>query len=175
MGTLWSKQSPNLSNPPQLKTPIDSSSYLLGKNQPIPSEQSPSQLNNNFDYNRLHFIPDSDRLWNSPLTPPLPRSNRPLSPPLRLHYIDYSTRMPTQQKYKCDQCGMVFQSDDALFRHKTRFCIGVKDSGISRQPVYSDDEDHDTTRSTGRKTVQHQTPTIKVRSQISNNIVFNIL
>lgn len=161
MGTLWSKQPQNLSNPQQTKPPINSSSYLLGKNTSVLQEETPVQLDNHFDHNRLHFIPDSERLWDSPLPLRLPKFNRPLSPPpLRLEYQD---KMPTQQKYKCDQCGMVFPSDDSLFRHKTRFCIGVKDSGIGRQPVYSDDEEIETKRSTGRRTIQHQSPVEKVR------------
>lgn len=33
---------------------------------------------------------------------------------------------------RCDQCGMLFNTAEALRIHKTKFCIGIKDSGISR-------------------------------------------
>jgi hypothetical protein len=143
MGTLCSRQS---QNPPK-SSMIDPSSYLLGNN---PGEK-------NFDTNQLNFVPDSEQQWNPPLTlPVLKRSISPINIP--------STDMLTHQKYKCDQCGMIFPSNESLFKHKTRFCIGVKDSGIGRQPVYSDDEqieDH-TKRSTVRKIVRHQSPIQKV-------------
>jgi hypothetical protein len=77
--------------------------------------------------------------------------------------------MSTQQKYKCDQCGMIFPSNESLFKHKTRFCIGVKDSGIGRRPIYSDDEDiqGNTQRSTTRKVViRHHSPVEKVRFRL---------
>jgi hypothetical protein len=164
MGTLHTKRSQNLSTSP----PIDASSYLLGKNQSIPGEKT----SNDFDINRLNFIPDSEQQWNSPLTLRLPRTapvferstplfNRPIP-------LEYSTNMPTQQKYKCDQCGMIFPSNESLFKHKTRFCIGVKDSGIGRKPVYSDDEDiqGNTQRSTIRKVIRHHSPVEKVRFRL---------
>ena len=80
--------------------------------------------------------------------------------------------VPTQQKYKCDQCGMVFPSDDSLFKHKTRFCIGVKDSGINRQPVYSDDEENHnpTKRFNQRKVIRHQSPVEKVRIEVFSSL-----
>lgn len=101
------------------------------------------------DSNQLNFIPD----------PPSPRHvTVPSSPPPPI--VEYPKAMTSYQKYKCDQCGMVFPSNESLFKHKTRFCIGVKDSGIGRQPVYSDDEDleNQTRRSTVRKVVRHQSP-----------------
>lgn len=78
--------------------------------------------------------------------------------------------MPTQQKFRCDQCGMAFPSDESLFKHKTRFCIGVKDSGINRHPVYSDDEDYvnQSKRTITQKVVQHQTPIEKKREEIQD-------
>jgi len=164
MGTLCNKQSENLSKTPP-PPPMDSSSYILGKNQ-YNSVEKPSY---DFDVNQLNFIPDSEQLWDAPSTLPLPRRTPVLERSTSLFNlpkrIDYSINMPTQQKYKCDQCGMVFPTDESLFKHKTRFCIGVKDSGIGRQPIYSDDEEIDgyTKRSTRRKVIQHQSPLEKVR------------
>ena len=73
-------------------------------------------------------------------------------------------KMPIQQTFKCNQCGMIFPTDEALFKHRTRFCIGLKDSGIGRQPIYSDDEDISgyTNRSSFRKTKQNPSPIDKV-------------
>jgi hypothetical protein len=110
----------------------------------------------------LNFVPDSEQQWDPP--PALPVLKRPRS---RVNFstpIFYSKDMPTYQKYKCDQCGMIFPSNESLFKHKTRFCIGVKDSGIGRQPVYSDDEEAEnhTKRSTVRKIIRHRSPVEKV-------------
>jgi len=169
MGTLFNKQSENLSKSP----PIDSSSYLLGKNQSNPGGKS----SYDFDVDQLNFIPDSEQLWDSPLPSHLPKieqsSNRSNYP----SYINYSTNMSTQLKYKCDQCGMVFPSDESLFKHKTRFCIGVKDSGIGRRPAYSDDEESDdhTKRSTARKVIRHQSPVEKVRFLFNISLIFIFL
>jgi len=81
--------------------------------------------------------------------------------------------MFTQKKLKCDQCGMVFPSDRALHKHKRRFCIGVKDSGIGRNPIYSDDEEIDNTtsrrynnhtkQSAVKNIIPHQSSLAKVR------------
>ena len=156
----------------------DSSSYVLGRKRS-------SLLSEPFDKNQLNFIPHSDRTWNwnhsspSPRLPSLPHrpatvSSLPRSP-FRYSYVDYPTTMPTDRKSKCDQCGMVFASHDALFKHKTRFCIGVKDSGIGRKPVYSDDDDDDdghssdyrrhadrSQRSTVRRIIRYPSPAHKV-------------
>ena len=82
--------------------------------------------------------------------------------------------MLTQQKCKCDQCGMVFPSSDNLFKHKTRFCIGVEDSGIGRKPVDSDDEnvhynknDNYNRRSPVRRIIRHQSSATKVNIFVS--------
>ncbi|CAF3532536.1 unnamed protein product [Rotaria sordida] len=189
MGTLHTKPSRNISNPQRIKPTVDSSSYVLGKNRPILAEKNFKQLNNNyFDYNQLNFIPDSKRLWDSPLTVRLPKttsvlqksstiSDLPVSSQQQLEYLDNSSNMLNQRKYKCDQCGIIFPSDEGLFKHKTRFCIGVKDSGIGRKPIYSDDEDIDETSSyedynytkkpTVKKVIQHQTPTKKKTQEIN--------
>jgi hypothetical protein len=74
-------------------------------------------------------------------------SNFPSSLSPLLQHIRYSSDMFTEKKLKCDQCGMVFPSDRALYKHKRRFCIGVKDSGIGRKPIHSDDEEIDNTNS----------------------------
>jgi hypothetical protein len=50
----------------------------------------------------------------------------------------HSEEMPSQKK--CAQCGMIFPNDEALSKHKTRFCIGVKDSGIGRKFNHSNNE-----------------------------------
>jgi len=50
-------------------------------------------------------------------------------------------RMPISNTYTCNQCGMVFPSDEALFKHRTRFCIGAMDTNIGKRLYYSDDED----------------------------------
>ncbi|CAF2370922.1 unnamed protein product [Rotaria sp. Silwood2] len=154
MGTLSAKPSGNISNPQRINPTVESSSYILGKNRSTVTAKNSNQLNNNFEYNRLNFIPGSKSLWDSPLTLRVPRtasvlqksptiSNLSVSPQQRSEDLDNSSDMLTQRKYKCDQCGIVFPLDEALFKHKTRFCIGVKDSGIGRKPVYSDDEDID--------------------------------
>ena len=75
--------------------------------------------------------------WNSPASSRNILFNRPLI---------YFEAMPKNHNSRCDQCGMIFGSNDALLKHKTRFCIGVKDSGIGRNPVYSDDEETSTKR-----------------------------
>jgi hypothetical protein len=78
--------------------------------------------------------------------------------------------MPIQNTYRCAQCGMVFPTDEALFKHRTRFCIGINDLGIGRKAYYSDDEEinefnrenYFTNRSTSRRVVKHQSPIEKV-------------
>ena len=52
-------------------------------------------------------------------------------------------RMPSSITYKCNQCGMVFPTDEALFKHRTRFCLGAIDSNVGKRLYYSDDEDID--------------------------------
>lgn len=118
---------------------------LLTKKSPMIDSSPPS------DTNQFNFIPDPQPSPPRYVTPPPPPA-----PPI----VEYPSTMMSYQKYKCDQCGMVFPSNESLFKHKTRFCIGVKDSGIGRQPVYSDDEDleNQTRRSTVRKVVRHYSP-----------------
>lgn len=116
--------------------------------KPPPNIPSPPLL----DSNQFNFIPD-------PPSSPQQQQHVTILPS-----IEYPITMTSYQKYKCDQCGMVFPANEALFKHKMRFCIGVKDSGIGRQPVYSDDEEleNQTQRSTVRKVVRHHSPVEKV-------------
>ena len=72
--------------------------------------------------------------------------------------------MPIQPTFKCNQCGMIFPTDEALFKHRTRFCIGLKDSGNGRRVYYSDDEETNgyTNRPRFRKIEQIESPAEKV-------------
>ncbi|CAF1256688.1 unnamed protein product [Adineta steineri] len=82
--------------------------------------------------------------------------------------------MPIQHVIKCAQCGMVFPNDDALVKHKTRFCVGVKDSGIGRKVYYSDDDfntgharkPYQSDRPTSRKGVKYSQSLDKKRDDI---------
>lgn len=75
-----------------------------------------------------------------------------------------SLTMPMQITFKCDRCGMIFPTDEALYKHRTRFCIGAVDSGIGRKVYYSDDEDFNdyTNRPRLRKVIEHQSPAERV-------------
>jgi hypothetical protein len=176
MGSLFTKHSSDLQ---QKESTINPSLYFLGTNRSSQTEKSYHRSSNQFDNNRLHFIPETERQWNSPL----PRATSVIQRPPTISNFptsssqfeerDYLYNMPTEQKYKCDQCGMVFPSNEALFRHKTRFCIGVQDSGIGRKPIYSDDDEeidvdhrhnnYHHKRSTGKRVVRHQSPIQRVR------------
>lgn len=149
MGTSCTKNSTHPSSNPS----NDQSSYLLDQNR-LQSSYDPHST-------ELNFIPDSEQQWNSTVPLHIPQS---ISVIERSKDLDYLNPMPIQQKFRCDQCGMAFPSDESLFKHKTRFCIGVKDSGINRHPVYSDDEDYvnQSKRTITQKVVQHQTPIEKV-------------
>jgi hypothetical protein len=74
--------------------------------------------------------------------------------------------MPIQQTFKCHQCGMVFPTDEALYKHRSRFCIGLKDSGVERNLYYSDDEEINgyTSRARLRTLDRNQSPVNKVIS-----------
>lgn len=175
MGSRVSRPPTRVSHFREEKSSIDPSTYLLG----TPKRSfSPEPTSTELVSDPLPFLPDPERLWKPRVTSRWPRTtsllhrptifyNRPRSA-LKLQYLNYLTSMPAEHKYKCDQCGMIFPSTDALFKHKTRFCIGVKDSGIGRKPVYSDDEDTPEShrhngRSTERKAIRHQSPTTTVR------------
>ncbi|CAF5187503.1 unnamed protein product, partial [Rotaria magnacalcarata] len=104
--------------------------------------------------------------------------NRPVAPEQQILDSDSSHSMSTQNKYKCDQCGIVFASNEALHKHKARFCIGVKDSGIGREPIYSDDEDIGdasanyavngfTKKGPAKKVIQHQSPRKKKQQEVN--------
>ncbi len=71
---------------------------------------------------------------------------------------------------RCVQCGMIFPNDDALSKHKTRFCIGVKDSGIGRKLSHSNSEYtahyYSTDRPSSRRAAKYQ-------SQI-DKVIFNL-
>jgi hypothetical protein len=79
-------------------------------------------------------------------------------------------KMPIQNTFQCDKCGMIFPSDEALYKHRTRFCLGVIDSDIRKKTYYSDDEDINestrennlTNRSRLRGVIKHQSPIEKV-------------
>ena len=177
MGSRVSRPPTRVSHFPEEKSSIDPSTYLLG----IPKRSFSPEPSPELASEPLPFLPDPEPLWKPRVTSPWPRTtsllhrptifyNRPRSA-LKFQYLKYLTSMPAEQKYKCDQCGMIFPSTEALFKHKTRFCIGVKDSGIGRKPVYSDDEDTPESRrdhrhngrSTERKVIRHQSPTATVR------------
>lgn len=42
-------------------------------------------------------------------------------------------KMPTEQTFTCNRCGMIFPSDEMLFKHKAQYCVGGRD------PVYAND------------------------------------
>lgn len=42
--------------------------------------------------------------------------------------------------FKCQQCGMIFGSEESLVKHKDKFCIGVPDSGLNRDDVSYDEQ-----------------------------------
>ena len=92
-------------------------------------------------------------------------SNAILEENSRQFHTQSPLKMPIHQTFKCHQCGMVFSTDEALFKHRTRFCIGLKDSGIGRNLIYSDDEEMNgyTNRSGLGKNEQNQSPVNKVR------------
>jgi hypothetical protein len=78
--------------------------------------------------------------------------------------------MPIENTFGCEQCGMVFSNDEALFKHKTRFCLGINNSSIGRKLYYSDDEEMNestrenylTNRSKLKKVVKHDSSIEKV-------------
>ena len=65
-------------------------------------------------------------------------------------------RMPIQQTFACDRCGMIFPSDDMLFKHKAQYCVGGRD------PAYANDQFH-TSNKTDPSTNSHRTPATKVK------------
>ncbi|CAF1157985.1 unnamed protein product, partial [Rotaria sordida] len=74
----------------------------------------------------------------------------------KLHTIS-PLKMPIQLTVKCNQCGMIFANDEVLFKHKSRYCIGNKDSNIRRQQNYLDNNEiNNYTRPTLRKVITHQ-------------------
>lgn len=44
-----------------------------------------------------------------------------------------SLKMPIFNTFQCHECGMIFPSDEALYKHRIRFCVGSKDSVLGRQ------------------------------------------
>ncbi|CAF1068244.1 unnamed protein product [Adineta ricciae] len=80
--------------------------------------------------------------------------------------------MPSSQRFKCNQCGMKFPSDDNLYRHKKQFCIGVKDSGIGRIRIESDNDEADQSdksrngKHTKRSTKKHRSPIERKRAEV---------
>ncbi|UJR15900.1 hypothetical protein I4U23_002823 [Adineta vaga] len=77
--------------------------------------------------------------------------------------------MPSSQKFKCNQCGMKFPSDENLYNHKKQFCIGVKDSGIGRDLIDSENDEIDykhAKRST-RKRSPHRSSVERKRDEVN--------
>ncbi|CAF3968571.1 unnamed protein product [Rotaria sp. Silwood2] len=98
-----------------------------------------------------------------------PYSNDSLQTVISQFHTASSLKMPIQSTVKCNQCGMIFANDEVLFKHKARYCIGNRDSGIRRDPNYSDNneinnytrENDLTNRPTFRKVVTHRSPVEK--------------
>lgn len=44
--------------------------------------------------------------------------------------------MPFQSTFQCSQCGIVFPTDEALYKHRLRFCVGNPEAGIRKHPTY---------------------------------------
>ncbi|UJR30693.1 hypothetical protein I4U23_018214 [Adineta vaga] len=84
--------------------------------------------------------------------------------------------MPLYQTIKCAQCGMTFPNDEALAKHKTKFCVGVKDSGIGRKYHSSDDEiasrypkaNYVRDRPSSRRGANYQTSINRKRNEVNN-------
>ena len=68
-------------------------------------------------------------------------------------------KMPMSNIYKCGRCGMTFSTDEALYKHRMRFCLGAISSNTGRLH-YSDDEDLNQT--TARTTLKYSSPIDKV-------------
>lgn len=71
-------------------------------------------------------------------------------------------QMPMSHIYKCGRCGMTFSSDEALYKHRTRFCIGAMSSSTGRLH-YSDDEDINPRVTTSRTLMKYPSPMEKVK------------
>ncbi|CAF1286983.1 unnamed protein product [Rotaria magnacalcarata] len=189
METSSFNQSENLSKHQQIKPIFDSASYILGKHKTVALKTNSNQLNTSSEQHKPRIINDFKLPWSPLLTsnsqrlaPVLQKStivhNRPVAPEQQILDSDSSHSMSTQNKYKCDQCGIVFASNEALHKHKARFCIGVKDSGIGREPIYSDDEDIGdasanyavngfTKKGPAKKVIQHQSPRKKKQQEVN--------
>ena len=83
-------------------------------------------------------------------------------------------KMPTQQTFTCNRCGMIFPSDDMLFKHKAQYCVGGRDPAYANETFYSTNADRKTDPSTTFSNgYSHQTPATKVRrKQRENNELF---
>ena len=44
-----------------------------------------------------------------------------------------------ERNFKCEQCGMLFSSEESLQKHTEKFCIGVPDSGVNRDDISYDE------------------------------------
>ena len=143
MGSFKSKHSHNSSSSQHEQPVIHSSSY-------------------NLDQNKVHSN-DISSSWDSHEEADLQSSVPELRENSPLH-------MPIQPTFKCAQCGMVFSTDEALFQHRTRICLGPKDHNTERKPYYSDSNViHDYTREnflknqpSFREVLNHQSPLEKV-------------
>ena len=70
-----------------------------------------------------------------------------------------SLRMPSSNIYQCSQCGMTFSTDEALYKHRTRYCLGPVDANVGKRLYYSDDDD---VNQLTPRTSKHQSPIEKV-------------
>ncbi|CAM4854625.1 unnamed protein product [Rotaria socialis] len=175
--------------PTVVKTHLNQFNNNTEQHKTVAVKANSNQLNNNSEHHKPRIINGFKLPWSPLLTlnsqrlapvlqkPPIVH-NRPVSPEQPILDSDSSHSMSTQNKYKCDQCGIVFASNDALYKHKARFCIGVKDSGIGREPIYSDDEDIEgdsanyasngfTKKGPAKKVIQHQSPRKKKQQEVN--------
>lgn len=70
-------------------------------------------------------------------------------------------QMPMSHIYKCGRCGMTFSSDEALYKHRTRFCIGAMSSSTGKLN-YSDDENLNPRMTPSRTLMKYASPVDKV-------------
>lgn len=91
----------------------------------------------------------------------IPNSNESLETTNEINRIELTSplKMPMSNIYKCGRCGMIFSTDEGLYKHRTRYCIGAMSSSTGRLN-YSDDEDLNQT--TARTRLKYSSPIDKV-------------
>lgn len=67
-------------------------------------------------------------------------------------------KMPIQQTFTCDRCGMIFPNDDILFKHKAQYCVGGRD------PAYAN-EKFNTSNAERRIDPSNSTSAAKVKNE----------